>query len=116
MDSAREYLDMGFYTSVSVLIHHPLADRLRGVFRDVSLGQMVMDSDAPGAKLIRIGDSEEPYPFEMDKYSEPRMLRYIADKLAEVKGIPVEDVEAVTALNGKRLFGIPLTSPPVSLA
>lgn len=106
MDSAREYLDMGFYTSVSVLIHHPLADRLRGVFRDISLGQMVMDSDAPGAKLIRIGDSEEPYPFEMDKYSEPRMLRYIADKLAEVKGIPVEDVEAVTALNGKRLFGI----------
>ena len=37
MDIAREYWDMGFYTSVSVLIHHPMADRLRTVFRDGSL-------------------------------------------------------------------------------
>ena len=109
MDIAREYWDMGFYTSVSVLIHHPMADRLRGVFHDVSLEQMVMDSDAPGAKLIRIpADSKEPYPFEMDKLSEPRMLRYIADKLAEVKGIPVEEVEAATALNAKRMFRLPV--------
>ncbi len=108
MDIAREYWDLGIYTSVSVLIHHPMADRLRGVFRDVSIGQMVMDSDAPGAKLIRIpADSKEPYPFEMDKLSEPRMLRYIADKLAEVKAIPVADVEAATALNASRLFGLP---------
>ena len=107
MEIAKEYWDMGFYTSVSVLIHHPMADRLRTVFRDVSLEQMVMDSDAPGAKLIRIpADSVEPYPFEMDKLSEPRMLRYIADKLAEVKGIPVEEVEAATALNAKQLFGV----------
>ena len=47
VDIAREYLDMGFYISVSVLIHHPLADRLRTVFREISLGQMVMDSGPP---------------------------------------------------------------------
>ena len=109
VDIAHEYWDMGFYTSVSVLIHHPMADRLRGVFRDVSLEQMVMDSDAPGAKLIRIpADSQEPYPFEMDKLSEPRMLRYIADKLAEVKGVPIEEVEVATALNAQRMFRLPL--------
>lgn len=107
LEIAKEYMDMGFYTSVSVLIHHPMADRLRGVFRDISLGQMVMDSDAPGALLIRIGDSKEPYPFDMDKLSEPRMLRYITDKIAEVKGIPVEEVEAATTLNAVRLFGLP---------
>ena len=106
VDIAREYLDMGFYISVSVLIHHPLADRLRTVFREISLGQMVMDSDAPGAKLIRMGDSKEPYPFDMDKLSEPRMLRYIADKIAEVKEIPVEDVERATTLNAERLFKV----------
>ena len=65
-----------------------------------------MDSDAPGAKLIRMGDSKEPYPFDMDKLSEPRMLRYIADKIAEVKEIPVEDVERATTLNAERLFKV----------
>jgi TatD DNase family protein len=106
VEIAREYLDMGFYISVSVLIHHPMADRLRNVFREISLGQMVMDSDAPGAKLIRMGDSKEPYPFDMDKVSEPRMLRYIADKIAEVKEVPIEDVEMATTLNAERLFKI----------
>ncbi|MFQ5933761.1 MAG: TatD family hydrolase [Dehalococcoidia bacterium] len=39
--------------------------------------------------------------------SEPKAVRYIADKLAELKEMPVEEVEAVTALNAKRLFNLP---------
>ena len=105
---AREYLDMGFYISASVTIHHPLADRLRGVFRDVSIGQMVMDTDSPGYKLPRAGAATEPFPYDMDKVSEPRMLRYIAEKLAELKGMPVEEVEAITSLNARRLFHLPM--------
>ena len=107
LDLARELLDLGCYASACVLIHHPRAERLRGVFGDISIGQLVMDSDAPGAKLIRTEDGDEPYPYDMDKYSEPRMLRYICDKLAEVKGMAVEDVEVITALNAARLFGLP---------
>ena len=68
---------------------------------------MVMDSDAPGAKLVRMGEGEEPYPHDMDKYSEPRMLRYIADKLAEVKEMPLEELGAITSLNTSRLFNLP---------
>jgi len=92
---------------VSVLIQHPLADRLRKVFRDTSVGQMVMDSDAPGARLERVGDSKDPYPYDMDKFSEPRMLRYICDKLAEVKETDVEYMEIATSLNATRLFNLP---------
>ncbi|MBI2164881.1 MAG: TatD family hydrolase [Chloroflexi bacterium] len=106
LELARQFLDLGFYISVCVRIHHPLDDRLRGVYRDISIGQMVMDSDAPGAKLIRVGDSKEPYPYDLDTKSEPHFLRYICDKLAELKGLPVETVEAVTTLNAKRLFGL----------
>lgn len=105
---AREYLDMGVYISASVTIHHPLANRLRDVFKEVSIGQMVMDSDSPDYKLPRVGDSQEPYPYDMDKVSEPRMIRYIADKIAELKEMPVEEVEAITSLNAKRLFKLPL--------
>ena len=110
LEMAKEYWDMGFYVSASVTIHHPLADRLRGVFRDVSIGQIVMDTDSPGYILPGVGDSGEPFPYNMDKVSEPRMLRYIADKLAELKEMPVEEVEAMTSLNAKRLFNLPTTS------
>lgn len=103
---AQQFLDMGMYVSACVLIHHPQANRLRSVFAELPLGHLVMDSDAPGAKLIKMDDS--PIPFDMDLYSEPRMLRYIADKIAEVKHIPVETVEAVTALNASQLFRVPL--------
>ena len=107
LEAAREYLDQGFYVSVCVLIHHPLADRLRGVFRDISLGQLVMDSDAPAGLLVRMDHGDEPYPHEMDKVSEPRMLRYIAEKLADVKDLALEDIGALTSLNASRLFRLP---------
>ena len=108
LEAARSYLDMGFYISISVLVHHPMADRLRNVIKEVSIGQIVMDSDAPAAKLIRTGDSTEPYPFDMDNISELRMLRYICDKIAEVKGLDLQQVEDVTTMNSRRLFRLPL--------
>ena len=107
VEVAKEYLDMGFYVSASVTIHHPLADRLRSVFREVSIGQIVMDSDSPLYKVPRVGDSQEPYPYDVDKVSEPRMVRYIADKIAELKEMPVEEVEMITSLNVRRLFNLP---------
>jgi len=108
VSQAREFLDLGIYISASVTLHHPLATRLREVYREVSIGQMVLDSDSPDYTLPRVGDDGEPYPYEMDRVSEPRMVRYIAEKIAELKGIPVEKVEAATSLNAKRLFRLPL--------
>ena len=104
---AGAYSDLGIYISASVTIHHPLADRLRGVFKDVPLGQVILDSDSPAYTLPRVEDSDEPFPYDMDKISEPRMVRFIAEKVAEVKGMPLDQVEAVTSLNARRLFKLP---------
>jgi TatD DNase family protein len=106
VEMAREYLDLGMYVSASVTIHHPLANRLCGTFKEISIGQLVMDSDSPDYPLPRAG-AEGPFPYDLDRVSEPRVVRYIADKLAELKGMPVEEVEAVTSLNAKRLFKLP---------
>ena len=111
---ARRFLDLGLYVSAFALIMHPRAERLRGVFRDVPIGQVVIGTDAPVAKLIRTEDSDEPYPHDMDKRCEPRMLRYICDKLAEIKEMPVEEVEAITTLNASRAFGLPGDARPHS--
>lgn len=107
LGEAQEFLDLGVYISASVTLHHPLATRLRGVYKEIPVGQMVLDSDSPEYTLPRVGDGEEPYPYDMDKVSEPRMVKYIAEKIAELKGMPSEVVEAVTSLNAKRLFRLP---------
>lgn len=107
VEMAGEYLDLGVYVSASVTIHHPLAERLRRTFKGISIGQIVMDSDSPDYQLPRAG-AEGPFPHDLDKVSEPRVVRYIADKLAELKGMPIEEVEAITTLNAKRLFNLPV--------
>ena len=40
------------------------------------------------------------------KRNEPAYVRHVAEKIAEIHGISVQDVEAATTQNTKRLFGI----------
>ena len=107
---ARQYLDLGVYVSASITVHHPLADRLRSVYEEISLGQMVLDSDSPGYMLPRVGEGDEPYPYDMDKVSEPLFARYIAEKVAELKEMSFEEVDAITSLNASRLFRLPTSA------
>ncbi len=106
-EMAGGYLDLGVFVSASITIHHPLANRLRGVFKEISIGQLLMDSDSPDYMLPRAG-AEGPFPYDLDKVSEPRVVRHIAEKLAELKEVSVEEVEAITSLNAKRLFALPI--------
>ena len=101
-DMARRLADMGFYVSASVVMFHPDADRLRGVYRAVPLGNMVMDTDWPSATLQRSGPGD--YPYDLDKETHLLNLRRYADRLAEEKGMSVEQVENVTTMNTLRAF------------
>ena len=107
VELARRFQDLNFYVSAYVLIMHPRAERLRGVSRDVPMGQTVISTDAPPAKLLRTDDSNEPYPYDMDKKCEPRMLRYVCDRIAEIKEMNIEEVEAITTLNSTRALRLP---------
>lgn len=62
--------------------------------RGVPMTQIVLETDAPFLA---------PVPFR-GKRNEPAYVRYVAEKLAEVKGISVEEVERVTSANALRLF------------
>ncbi len=101
-DMARRLADMGFYVSVSVVLFHPEADRLRGVYRAVPLGNLVMDTDWPSGLLYRTGPGE--YPFELDVRTHLSHLRRYADRLAEEKDMDVEQVENVITMNTLRAF------------
>ena len=66
------------------------------VARNVPLDRLLIETDCPYMA---------PTPMR-GKRNEPIYTRYIAEKIAELRGISCEDVIEATYANGKRLFGI----------
>ena len=64
--------------------------------QDLPMEQIGLETDAPFLA---------PVPYR-GKRNEPAYVRYVAEKLAEVKGLPIEEVERVTTANAVRLFGL----------
>jgi len=99
----REYIALGMYISFTGnLTYKPRkADVERGetlwdVAREAPLDRILVETDAPYLS---------PVPHRGER-CEPAYVRHVADKLAELKGLPPEEIYARTLENTKRLFGI----------
>ena len=66
------------------------------VIREVPIERLMVETDSPYMA---------PEPFRGRRNSSLYVYR-MAEKIAEIKGMPVEDVERITTENGRRLFGI----------
>ena len=62
----------------------------------VPLDRLLVETDCPYMT---------PVPFR-GKRNEPAYVRYVAEKLAEVRGIPTEEIIRITEENAKRFFGL----------
>ena len=93
-DEALAIIDLGFYLGIGGVLTYKNST-LPDVLREVPLSSIVLETDAPYLA---------PVPFR-GKRNEPAYLRYVVERLAEVKGISVEDVAAVTTANAQKIFG-----------
>ncbi|MFC1989738.1 TatD family hydrolase [Chloroflexota bacterium] len=93
---AQEMFDLGMDIGVSQFICDSRADRLRSVVKNLPFEKIVLETDGPGAQ----------YPPETDLPSEPIHTRLVAEKLAELKGLSLVNIESITSANTKRIFGI----------
>ncbi len=94
---AQEFLKMGFYLSFTgVITFVKDDDELIKIVRETPLNKILLETDAPFL-------TPEPY---RGKRNEPAFVRFIAEKIAEIKGISVEETIKVTDENTKKLFGI----------
>lgn len=93
---ARECMEMGFYISIPGTVTYPSNEQLREVVRRVKIERLLIETDSPYLA---------PVPFR-GKRNEPSHVRLAAEKVAELKGLSVEDVARITTLNTKRLFRI----------
>ena len=94
LDFARKSLDLGFYISISGVVTFKNANELRESIKFVPLDRILIETDSPFLA---------PTPFR-GKINEPAFVAYVAEKVAEVKGIDVETIAEATSNNFFRLF------------
>ena len=95
-DVAQDALDQGFYISFSGIVTFKNARQLKEVARRVPLERMLIETDSPYLA---------PVPYR-GKLNQPAYVRYVAEEIARLRGLPVEKVAATTSANFFQLFGV----------
>lgn len=94
LQEAQKITDAGFYLGIGGVVTYKNT-HLREVIKDLSLDHIVLETDAPYLT---------PVPFR-GKRNESSYLKYVVEKIAEVKNMPVEEVGRITSENAKEIFG-----------
>ncbi len=92
-DQAKQIIDLDFYLGIGGVLTYKNSG-LDKVMEDVDIRNIVLETDSPYLT---------PVPFR-GKRNEPAYLKYIAQKLSEIKQIPITEVENITTQNTKNLF------------
>lgn len=92
--TAKAALDLGFYISFSGIITFKSAGALREVAKKIPADRLLVETDAP--YLTPVPNRGKP--------NSPAYTYYVAQKLAEIRGVSVEEIASATTQNFKRLF------------
>ena len=85
---------MGFYIGIGGVLTYSNARKTVEVAEEVPLNRIVLETDCPYLA---------PVP-NRGKRNDSTMIKYVAEKLAEIKNISVEQVYFVTSQNAKDVF------------
>ncbi|OAQ21475.1 TatD family hydrolase [Thermosulfurimonas dismutans] len=96
IEEARQALDLGLYISVTGIVTFPKGDNIREVVRYAPLESLMLETDCPFLT---------PVPYR-GKRNEPAYVQLVAEKVAEVKGLEVEECARVTTETARAFFGI----------
>ena len=95
-ESAREYLDLGFNISFSGSVTFKNAHNLQEAARFVPLDRIMIETDSPYLA---------PVPMR-GKRNEPTYVRFVAEKIAELREMPVDELIAHATANTEALYGL----------
>jgi TatD DNase family protein len=94
---ARIAVEWGFLLGIGGPLTYPRAESLREAARAVGLDGLVLETDAPYLP---------PQPHR-GRRNEPAYLRNVAEALAQLLGLPMEQIARQTTANACRLFRLP---------
>lgn len=93
-EMAKEYVKMGYYIGVGGVITFKNAKKLTETVKKIPLESLVVETDCPYM-------APTPHRGERNQSS---YLSFVVEKIAQIKGIEVEEVERTTNENAKRLY------------
>lgn len=103
---AAEVIKMGLYISIPGIITYSANEALREVVRSTTIDRMLVETDCPYLS---------PIPHR-GKRNEPAYVRLAAERMAEIKGLELDDVARITTKNVRDLFGIRLWDQSTKIA
>ena len=95
-EMARQLVELGWYIGFTGVLTFKNARKALEVAASIPLDRIVLETDCPYMS---------PEPFR-GKRNDPGKLYRMAEKLAELRGLTVEEVRQITTENGKRLYRI----------
>ncbi|MBS4198002.1 TatD family hydrolase [Lederbergia citri] len=93
---AKQCLDLNFYISLGGPVTFKNAKKPKEVAIQVPLDRLLIETDCPYLA---------PHPYR-GKRNEPSYVRLVAEQIADLKGISLEEVAQITTANAKKVFGI----------
>ena len=95
-EMAKELVKLGWYIGFTGVLTFKNARKALEVAASIPLDRIVLETDCPYMA---------PEPFR-GKRNDPGKLYRMAERLAELRGLTVEEIHAITLENGKRLYRI----------
>ena len=95
-EMARQLVDMGWYIGFTGVLTFKNARKAVEVASQIPLDRIVLETDCPYMA---------PEPFR-GKRNDPGKIYRMAEKLAEIRGITLEEIHRITLENGKKLYKI----------
>lgn len=93
-DMAKKALDLNYYISISGIVTFKNAEQIRDVVKNMPLDRLLIETDSPYLA---------PIPFR-GKPNEPKNVREVAQYIADLRGLSLEEFGEITTANFYRLF------------
>ncbi|MBO1515112.1 TatD family hydrolase [Metabacillus bambusae] len=96
LEVAKQCMDMNFYISFGGPVTFKNAKKPKEVVKEIPMDRLLIETDCPYLT---------PHPFR-GKRNEPSYVKYVAEQIAELRGVTLEEVATKTSDNARKLFGI----------
>lgn len=96
LELARELLKLGWYLGVDGPVTYKNAKKGLEVVREIPLDRLLLETDSPYLT---------PHPYR-GRRNEPGLVRLVAEKIAELREIPLAELAEQTTRNAREIYGL----------
>lgn len=97
-EETQRFLDLGFFISFSGIVTFKNATEVKASAQMVPSDRLLIETDCPFLS---------PVPKRKEKRNQPAFVRHVAEHVAELRGIPLDELAVQTTRNAQTLFQLP---------